>query len=661
MSGFKVLDELPPTSSPRTESGGYVVLDTLPSQDAAKSRARPGLVEDAVKSIPGAIPRAAAGLADLATIPLRAVPAINNAIAARVYGQAPAQSVPEPPSGPILRGVDRAYDAVTGGEGGIYKPQRASGRIADLATQVAVTGGGASPRALTQGLAMGVGAGGAQELARTVTSNPLVLAASGFAGGVAGAAPFMLRGVPAANINHALKNVSDDQLQQAQALMDDAAAIGSPITGAEAIAKVSGKNAMSDIQRVVEQSQRGGPVMQPMMNARPEANRNAFASAADASVGRMPALPERIPAKLEGAAASAIDAVRKAGNAAAKPDYDAARTQRIPPPAWDSVMADPAVAEAVKKVRSNPEWRVTAEPDGSVALLDAAKRWIDDKLKKPDIGPAKASLWREARENIVGTVDPLVPAYASARQTVAQHRRANLQPMVESPVGDLAKTRGAPVPAEDLLQRQGGVLMPAAPGVTTPEAIRTAVQTLNKQDPDAAKEFVRANLERIFNEAAQNNMPGANQWGGAKFASGVAGNKAQEANLAELVEAAGGKGAYDGFRRFLDVMEAQGTRHAAGSMTEFNRQTAGALSAGGAGSVPAAAMSPGRATTAVYDWYQRFRYGKNTEEMARILTDPESVMLMKELAKTKPDSAIARAIVGQIVTQNAPVSESPNR
>lgn len=58
-------------------------------------------------------------------------------------------------------------------------------------------------------------------------------------------------------------------------------------------------------------------------------------------------------------------------------------------------------------------------------------------------------------------------------------------------------------------------------------------------------------------------------------------------------------------------------------------------------------------------WYDNFRYGKNTAEMAKTLTDPKSVDLMRRLAKERPDSAKATLIVGEIIAGSQPSTISP--
>ena len=46
---------------------------------------------------------------------------------------------------------------------------------------------------------------------------------------------------------------------------------------------------------------------------------------------------------------------------------------------------------------------------------------------------------------------------------------------------------------------------------------------------------------------------------------------------------------------------------------------------------------------------QAWELGKNSEMLAKMLTDPQSVEKLNELAKTKPNSAKARNIVNSVV------------
>lgn len=562
------------------------------------------------------------------------------------------------------RGVNAAFNALPSAsdiQGGIekvtgpwYKPQTTSGRIAEFTGSLVPSMGRSAltTRGLLQTGSMGLGGGIAGEAASAVTDNEFLQGGARILGTGFGAVPFMLRGTPASTANEALRNVSEAQLKQAQKLMDDAARMGSPITGAEAIAQVTGKNSLQDVQRVVEASQKGGPVMQPMMNARPQANESMFQAQAN-RIGPMPQLPAQTPVALQSAAESAITQARQAGNAAAKPFYDAAEQFSVSPNAFNQLIKDPAVAHAIKQVRNSPQWGVMTEPPNSVRVLDAAKKWIDDAMA--NVGPNEKRIFGAANDKIKIVADratmppntgagPNPSSYAMARSVVSDNMRRVVNPMQNSPVGNIANV--PPTSAEQLISAQSNILMPQAPKALNPNTIKYTISTLNKQNPTAARDFVRQNLQSHFDEVTQKLVAGENQWGGAKFASVISGNKQQEQNLKALIDSvSGSKSAWPGFKKMLEVLEAQGKRQGPGSQTEFNKQISGQLSSGN--------LSPVTAPTRfIGEWYQNFRYGKNADVMAKILSDPKSVDKLKQIAISNPNNAKTQALVAEIIASH---------
>lgn len=613
--------------------------------NVSRETSKPGVLEDVVKSLPGAVTRASAALVGIPETLGHLAEAGGKAL-----GLTPARSFRDlpailKPGEMVTKGYDALSEVATGSP--VYRPQTGAGRVADMAAQTMVSG----PGSLVQKGAMGATAGLTGEAARASgITNPIALGVLQMLGAGAASLPFILHSVPADNINQAIKGIRQSDLDAAQALMDDARRMGSPLTGAEAIAKVTGRNNLQDIQRVVEGSRESSPITEGMMNARPTASRAAFEGEAN-KIATMPAEPSRTPARMQQGAEQSITKARQAGNAAAGPDYATAATQSVPSSEWNTLTTQPAAQKALQAVKNATEWGVSAEREGSVRWLDAAKRWLDAKIQNQNTPPSEKRIWEQGKQAITATADAASPEYARARATVAANRQNVVDPMEQSPVGDIAGTKG--LPAEQAMRSQSEILMPQAPRALDPMTIRKTVKTISQQDPDAASAWTRQNLEAIFNEAAQNNVGGANQWGGAKFAAQLAGNPAQRDNLQALIESTGGRPAWIGFNRMLEVMEAQGKRLAPGSNTARDIRTGENLGAAGLGGAPAVAASPTRLGSIVYDWYQNFRFGKNTAEMARVLTDPKSVELMQRLAKEAPDTAKSAAMVGQIISGSA--------
>src|SRR5690606_32207190 len=116
-------------------------------------------------------------------------------------------------------------------------------------------------------------------------------------------------------------------------------------------------------------------------------------------------------------------------------------------------------------------------------------------------------------------------------------------------------------------------LFPTNPIPNSAGEITTAVTALAARRPHVARDLVRAHLESTFNEATQNLIGGASQWGGARVASAIGGNPQEAANLAAAIRARpNGDRIYTGVDRFLNVLEAEGAGQRPGSMTAFNQE-----------------------------------------------------------------------------------------
>jgi hypothetical protein len=195
------------------------------------------------------------------------------------------------------------------------------------------------------------------------------------------------------------------------------------------------------------------------------------------------------------------------------------------------------------------------------------------------------------------------------------------------------------------MRTQQGVLMPTNPQVTTPKDIKATVQALRRQDPNAVPAWTRQSLEGIFNETGQKLQGGENQFGGAKFAQTIAGNKQQRENLKTLVTESSGIQAWNGFEKMLDVMEAQGKRQPIGSATAFNQMIAEEFKQGGIGQAGALVTKPSRISVA----YDEYRMGKNAQLLAKLLTDPDGINKLKEISNNAPKSAKTRLLVNSLL------------
>lgn len=536
-----------------------------------------------------------------------------------------------------------------------YDAQTTPGKYAQ-AIAGAVTGM-ALPKPSWLGALLGLVGGSAGEaVAQAVPDKPLLSAAASMGAtlpvaAIASKTPQLMAGLGE------LKSIDNKKVLAAKDLAKASREMGSPVTGLEALAKTSGMDSITDAQRVVEQTRGGAPVMAEFMSKRAPGTEKAFKSSmrgmGDSSGNAMD-----LPRRLSSAAKEALDDTRYGAQRAADKFYDDAMKQLVPEDELAQIRKSPVVSHALDVVGRDPYYDITdAIPQNSLQRIDAAKKYLDDQIvqiERAQMNPdsERVAVIQKAINKLTDLADAVSPEYAKARSIYTKTYREKIEPMQQGIVGALAKEPRAGTGAENIFAEQANVLMPKKPFVTEPRDIRKAIEAIKAQDasdPGILREWTSNNLSKIFDDTTKRLASGENQWGGAKYAAIVAANKNQAKNLQALVEGVGGKEAYSGFRRFLDVMEAQGTRKPKGSATAFNQLMAEDFERGGVGNIASVLASPARWTTFVNDWYKSFRMGKSSEEMAKIITSEDSVDKLIRLAKTKPGSAKEKALVSQLI------------
>jgi hypothetical protein len=203
-------------------------------------------------------------------------------------------------------------------------------------------------------------------------------------------------------------------------------------------------------------------------------------------------------------------------------------------------------------------------------------------------------------------------------------------------------------------------LFPTNPLPGSAGEISDAVSALAKKNPMAARQLVRAHVESVFNESTQALQGGANQFGGAGFVATLKGNPQQAENLSAAVRGVAGPDAAKGFDTFLDVVSATGQRQRIGSQTAFNQEMQDVLRRGGAiGEAANAVATAGvKLPARIKDAYEQWRLGKNTEQIARLITDPNALPLFRRLAQEAPGSSRAQAMAARLTSMATQASQA---
>jgi hypothetical protein len=542
-------------------------------------------------------------------------------------------------------------------EKGVFTPEAEfntpAGRVADFTTQLFTSGGynparsaksllskplAESSRDIAQQFAMtgtqGIVGGGTSEVLKSVgIESPVAqFLATGGATAVAGT-PFAMRSTTADIANKGLRNVTPEQLRMADLLMKDSARMGSPITGAEAIAQVTGNKSLLGTQRFVENAQSSQPIMNQFMTDRPAGQRQAFEGAVQ-NIGPQPT--SATPLNMRNAAGQLISGAEKSLTENVKPMYNRAGNLAVyPEPA---VLANPKIQEAINKVTATAEYGVKGGNPNQFETLIAAKKYLDDEYKGQmnavtGLKKGAGEITATAANELSNYLKENSPAYKQGAYNFQTAQTQQLNPLRQGPVGQIAEGADA-----------AQVLMPPKPVSLYPADIKRTVELLRRKDPEAVPSFVRQQLEANFNEAAQNLQGGPNQMGGPKFAANIAGNKQQKDNLRTLITESSGMQAYQGFEKFLETMEAQGQRLPANSATTFNEMARQEMGAGLL-SKAATPLQPSR----VAKFFEEYQMGNNSKKLAEMLVDPDSVNKLEELARTGPKSLKRQAIVNSLL------------
>jgi hypothetical protein len=482
--------------------------------------------------------------------------------------------------------------------------------------------------------------------------------AAAIAGG-AGTALASRKGVPERMVSQAMGSLDDATLTAAGRLMIDADRVGVPLTWPEAVQHASnGATRLTDLQRIVENSTGGGPIMRTFYADRPYQVRDAAKAEFD-QIAPNPLPPESLGPRAQAGAQARIDEVNAAINNQTRPLYDASEQQLVPTQNSRTgatlpnavILRNPAYLEAVRYIRNDPVLgpQFAHLPDNAVGMVDAAQKIMRSQaegLKVPGQGmdPFKSSLIGQSRQEVTNAAKAASPEYDGAVQWQAQLRGQHLDPLTEGPTGKVAATSD--------VGAQTRAIFPDQPQARSEAGVAKAVRGIGRTDPEAAASIVRQHLETQFNEATQKIQSGQNPSGGARFASVISGNPQQRKNLvAALKQLPNGSTLWKGFSRFLDVLEATGKRPAQNSVTTFNAQLQKELEQGGlTGEAATIAASPQKALSYIRDRYAQFRLGKGTAQLARLFT-AGNLDDFRRLINSGPGSPQAVAVAVRFLSQ----------
>lgn len=562
---------------------------------------------------------------------------------------------PDVGSKAIMEGIDRA----TGLPVTSYEPKTMPGQFArtggEFVAGAVLAPGGVVGNAIRYGVIPGLASEGAGQVAKRVA--PQWEGAARLTGALGGAGVSALASRPG-TASRAIREqlpegVTPQMVDDAGRLIEQGAQQGITLSWPEALSQVAGRPVLTNTMRHLEAAPQTEARMAEFFGQRAQQVENAGRAAMD-HVAPVNPQPSTIGPNAGRVADDALNTERQFINLATEADYAAAANVRLTPQEMTRVRALPGYDEARAAVRNDPQLNryVANLPDDSVGFLNEVKKQLDQMganarapmAQNPNMQRAAGLELDASSVRDAGT--RASPDYAIALTEQERLRGQVLEPLLQGPLGKLANRDQPTKAAID-------ALFPANPLPNSAAEIGQTVSTLARRSPRVASDLVRAHVESVFNEATQALQSGANQMGGAKFRSVLVGNPQQRANFEAAVRALPNGGErLAGFNRFLDVVEATGTRQNIGSRTAYNAELlTGQAASGVVGEASKAVANPIRGAQFLADKYERWRLGRNLNELAAILTDPRSANQLRAIARmpaNSPQATSAALRIGQL-------------
>lgn len=561
---------------------------------------------------------------------------------------------------PTTAGTVKAIESVTGP---LYQPQTRTEKFiergAEFIPGAVLAPGGVVGNAVRYGVIPGVASEAAgQATEGTAYEGPARVGAALAAGG---AAALVSRPSTAARAlrEQLPPGVTQQHVDEAARLIADAGQQGITLSWPEALSQVAQRPVLTNTMRHLEAAPQTEARMAEFFGGRAgqvdDAARQQFGQVAPAN----PA-PSTIGPAVGQAAEGTINDVRGVINRATDPFYRQAEGVRLTPQEMAQVRALPGFEEARAAVRNDPQLNryVAHLPDDSVGFLDEVRKFLNTAGENATAPVnAQRNMQRAAGYGQDAAAARQIgvnasPEYEIALQVQEQTRRQYLEPLLQGPLGKMAGR-------DTTTQKAIEALFPSNPLANSADEIATTVSALAQRNPNAARDLVRAHLEGTFNQAARDLQPGANQMGGANFRKALVGNHQQAENLEAAVRALPhGDQIWPGFNRFLEVLEATGKRPNVGSRTAYNAEMLKSQAASGlAGEAAKSVANPLRLAQPLIEKYERYRLGRNLNELADILTNPAAVGQLRAIARMPVDSPAALNAARRITTLSRTASD----
>jgi len=427
-----------------------------------------------------------------------------------------------------------------------------------------------------------------------------------------------------------MARLTPQELDAARVMQRESSAAGVPVTSPEAIQRATGEarglssggaTRLPEIQRMIESSRGGGPVMRDFL-----ATREGQTQRLVEDMFPLTMRPE-LGLEAQQAAKAAQTQAAKQVSQEVGPEFKRIESMIVDKADFDSIIKSSAVIDSAKKaVKSKPEWkdRTRGLPENSIGYIEVMRQEIGDRMADAYRSGQnnKASVLKTAYDDLKMLADDAVGGDYQAVLTATREARERIQrPLESTPIARIAETTQSPQQFAELFAKNAVELN------LTPNKVKQTVASFVQKDPLLAKDFVNQYLRAEFDKVPLSAAKELRK--GARFSENIFGNETQKQNLLAAYESVYGKDARIGFDRLLKGLKIQAERLPSGSPTAEKISTQergkGLIRQG-----PFSAISSIAADVI---------NGRDMERFAKAITSPEGVDELAKLASMPLSSA----------------------
>lgn len=451
---------------------------------------------------------------------------------------------------------------------------------------------------------------------------------------------------------------------RAIALETRARDFGVPLMAPEAMDSGPLQRFTSDVRA----SRGGGPQIDAFLQNRPMQVRAAVNDQVLDPITRQPIQPSQLGPMTQEAASDALAAAEKRRTAASGPLFRAAGTQDLPAATLQPILNNlnariqglgntPARNELVR-LRD-----IIGDENGNVTNTNIGR--IQDQnqsfFSRQGYDPAHPSAIDKAT---AGIVTPHAKAIETALQTNPDFARARyvheqMTPDVEAarslPLTDMARTTDPTTQVGTITSRDRDMS----------GDIRSTFQRMQLANPGAWPGLVRDYFGRAFNAATAPLQSGENPAMGYNFAKAVNGTDAQKANNHAMLEGVArahgipASGLALGFDNAMEILDRTARIPGIGSQTAERGNLRQELGRGLGTSL--GVLNPLEIPDKIVGALKGAYMSRAYRQFADIITTPDGVQKLRELALLNPASQRAQLIVGELAGLNALASQPNER